>query len=97
MFDRLTLQPPDLRGWSISLFVSSCDSEDDGGLGGEVYVCGRQTGRGDHARGVRAAVHAHKRQLGWGARLLLRGRGVPHRQVHGVLGDLTGSVLWRLP
>ena len=39
----LVLQPPDLGGGPVALVVAGRDPEDDGGLGGGVYVGSRQT------------------------------------------------------
>lgn len=43
------MQPPDLRGWAVTLLVLGGDAEDDGRLGGAVDVRRRQVGVEDHA------------------------------------------------
>lgn len=85
-----TLEPPDLRGWAIALLVAGCDAEDDGRLGGVVYVCVGQAGGLHQAGGARPTEDPHKGQLGWGGGLgLLGGLAALDGQVDGVLDDLT--------
>lgn len=92
------LQPPDLRGRSVSLVVARRDAEDDGRLRGVVDVGRLQRLVRHGALVVRSAVHAHKRQLGRRRRTaLVLGVLRLDRQVNGVLQDVAGGRRGRFP
>lgn len=82
------MQPSDLCGRAVALLVARSYAEDDGGLGGVVYVGVREAGGLHQAGGVGPTVHPHEGQLGWGGGLALGCLSALDGQVHRILNDL---------
>ena len=79
------LQPAHLRRRPVALVVLGGDAEDDRRLRARVDQRLREVRVGNDALRLRAAVHAHERQL---LPARAAGRLPAHRQVHRVLDDL---------
>ena len=62
----LTLEPPNLCSWSITLVVPCCYPEYDGWLGGCVYVCSCKRAVRHHTLGWGTTEYSHKGKLGGG-------------------------------
>lgn len=92
-----TLQPSDLCGRAVALLVARSYAEDDGGLGGVVYVGIGEAGGLHQAGGVGPTVHPHEGQLGWGGGLALGCLSALDGQVHRILNDLPWCHRRRLP
>jgi hypothetical protein len=94
------LKPSHLSGRSVALLIAGGDPEDYGGFGGRVDVGGRQMGVTHRTGRLATAVHPHERQLvGVRGYRLLAGARLRrlHRQIHGILGYLSGRQMRRLP
>jgi len=94
------LKPSHLSGRSVALLIAGGDPEDYGRFGGRVDVGGRQMGVTHRTGRLATAVHPHERQLvGVRGYCLLAGARLRrlHRQIHGILGYLSGRQMRRLP
>lgn len=62
-FNILTLEPPDLRSWSIPLLVLGSYPEDNCGFSRRVYMRSKKWTVTNHTLVTRSAIHAYKGQL----------------------------------